>query len=83
MSPQRWGTSRAYASKWVRRWRAEGDTGLADRSSRSHSTPHLTSAVIEAKVCRLRSERKLGPAGIGTILAGPPRPCTASFAGPV
>ncbi|MEU8972890.1 IS481 family transposase [Streptomyces monashensis] len=62
------GISRPTAHKWVRRWRAEGDAGLADRSSRPLTTPHRTTATTEAAVCRLRTERKLGPARIGPIL---------------
>src|SRR5829696_4259941 len=31
--------SAATAYKWLRRWRAEGDHGLADRSSRPHHRP--------------------------------------------
>ncbi|MEU6815524.1 IS481 family transposase [Streptomyces sp. NPDC046860] len=65
------GISRATAHKWVRRWRAEGDAGLADRSSRPRTTPHRTPADIEAKVCDLRQSRKLGPARIGPILGLP------------
>lgn len=56
------GISRATAHKWVSRWRAEGDSGLVDRSSRPHSTPHRTPATVEARVCELRRTRKLGPA---------------------
>ncbi|MFF9053372.1 helix-turn-helix domain-containing protein, partial [Streptomyces erythrochromogenes] len=62
------GISRPTAHKWVRRWRAEGDAGLHDRSSRPHATPHRTSAAVERRVCRLRTERKLGPARIGPIV---------------
>ncbi|MDQ0810977.1 transposase InsO family protein [Streptomyces sp. B3I7] len=65
------GISRATAHKWMRRWRAEGDAGLADRSSRPRTTPHRTPADIEAKVCDLRQSRKLGPARIGPILGLP------------
>ncbi|MGW3375980.1 IS481 family transposase [Streptomyces hydrogenans] len=65
------GISRPTAHKWVRRWRAEGDAGLADRSSRPRTTPHRTSAVVEAQVRRLRTEHKLGPARIGPILGMP------------
>jgi transposase-like protein len=65
------GISRPTAHKWVRRWRAEGDTGLHDRSNRPRTTPHRTAATIEAQVCRLRTERKLGPARIGPILGLP------------
>ncbi|MFE9927790.1 IS481 family transposase [Streptomyces sp. NPDC005533] len=65
------GISRPTAHKWVRRWRSEGDAGLHDRSSRPARTPHRTPAVTEAEVCRLRTDRKLGPARIGPILGLP------------
>ncbi|KOU53094.1 transposase [Streptomyces sp. WM6378] len=65
------GISRPTAHKWVRRWRAEGDAGLADRSSRPLSTPNRTPPDIEADVCRLRTGRKLGPARIGPVLGLP------------
>lgn len=62
------GISRATAYKWVRRWREAGEPGLHDRPSRPHSTPRRTSSHLEAEVCRLRREHKLGPARIGPIL---------------
>ncbi|MFJ6054893.1 IS481 family transposase, partial [Streptomyces sp. NPDC092307] len=65
------GISRPTAHKWVRRWRAEGEAGLHDRSSRPGTTPHRTSPGLEAQVCRLRADRKLGPARIGPILGLP------------
>ncbi|WP_067829118.1 IS481 family transposase [Actinomadura kijaniata] len=65
------GISRATAHKWIGRWRSEGEAGLADRSSRPHTTPHRTPAATEDAVCRLRRERKLGPARIGPILGLP------------
>ncbi|MFI8266777.1 IS481 family transposase [Streptomyces sp. NPDC085665] len=65
------GVSRATAHKWIRRWRAEGEAGLHDRSSRPAKTPHRTSADVEARVCRLRRDRKLGPARIGSVLGLP------------
>ncbi|MFB6565567.1 IS481 family transposase, partial [Streptomyces sp. NPDC056400] len=65
------GISRPTAHKWVRRWRAEGEAGLADRSSRPRTTPHRTPATVEDHVCRLRTDRKLGPARIGPILGLP------------
>nr|WP_269856822.1 leucine zipper domain-containing protein [Streptomyces sp. RPT161] len=34
------GNSRITAHKWVWRWRAEGDPGLHDRSSRQRATTH-------------------------------------------
>ncbi|MFI9214403.1 IS481 family transposase, partial [Streptomyces sp. NPDC053253] len=65
------GISRATAHKWVRRWRAEGDAGLHDRSSRPRTTPHRTAAAVEARVCDMRQSHKLGPARIGPILGLP------------
>lgn len=65
------GISRATAHKWIRRWRAEGPAGLHDRPSRPRTTPHRTSAEVEARVCYLRQARKLGPARIGPILGLP------------
>ncbi|EXU69804.1 transposase [Streptomyces sp. PRh5] len=65
------GISRTTAHKWVRRWRAEGDAGLYDRSSRPLTTPHRTPADVENRICELRRERKLGPARIGPILEMP------------
>ncbi|WP_165398232.1 IS481 family transposase, partial [Streptomyces albidoflavus] len=65
------GISRPTAHKWVRRWRAEGEAGLHDRPSRPHTTPHRTPAMIEARACRLRTDRKLGPARIAPLLGLP------------
>ncbi|WDF42285.1 IS481 family transposase [Streptomyces sp. T12] len=65
------GISRVTAHKWIRRWRAEGEQGLHDRSSRPMTTPHRTAAAVEARVCRLRQDRKLGPARLGPILGLP------------
>ncbi|MGY3199946.1 transposase InsO family protein [Streptomyces sp. TE5632] len=65
------GISRTTAHKWVRRFAAEGDAGLHDRPSRPHTIPHRTPAPTEAEVCRLRRERKLGPARIGPVLGMP------------
>ncbi|GAB2816638.1 IS481-like element IS1649 family transposase [Actinocorallia aurea] len=65
------GVSRQTAHKWVRRFRREGPAGLHDRSSRPHRTPHRTAPEVEAAVCRLRTERKRGPARIGPVLGLP------------
>lgn len=62
------GVARATAHKWMRRWRAEGEARLHDRSSRPHTTPHRTPATLEARVRDLRQARILGPARIGPIL---------------
>jgi transposase InsO family protein len=65
------GISRPTAHKWIRRWRSGGEGGLIDRSSRPRRTPHRTAAATETHVCRLRQDRKLGPARIGPVLGLP------------
>lgn len=62
------GVSRIMAHKWVSRWRAEGEAGLRDRSSRPHTTPHRTPA--PHRVAGVPPEA--GPqAGPGTYRADP------------
>lgn len=59
-------------SGYVRRYACDGPAGLPDRSSRPHHTPHRTPALLEGRICALRTARKLGPARIGPILGLPP-----------
>ena len=63
--------SRQTVYKWWARWRAEGDAGLWDRSSRPRSCRHQTSGRLERRIVRLRRSRKLGPARIGGIVGVP------------
>lgn len=65
------GISRATAYKWWARWRAEGDQGLWDRSSRPHRSPNRTPRALERRVEALRRCRKLGPARIAWRLEMP------------
>ncbi|SFU06398.1 leucine-zipper of insertion element IS481, partial [Geodermatophilus amargosae] len=44
------GISRQTVHKWVRRWRSEGEAGLADRSSRPHRMPGTTSPETVARI---------------------------------
>ena len=60
--------SRQTVYKWWARWRAEGDAGLWDRSSRPRGCPHQTSRRVERQIVQLRQGHKLGPARIGGIL---------------
>lgn len=62
------GISRATAYKWWRRWRAEGEAGLWDRSSRPHRCPQRTPRRVERRIERLRRETELGPARIAGIV---------------
>jgi len=65
------GVSRKTADKWWRRWQADGEAGLDDRSSRPHRCPHQTPKRVEERIVRLRQRRKLGPARISSIVGVP------------
>jgi transposase InsO family protein/transposase len=65
------GVSRSTAYRWWARFRAEGEAGLQDRSSRPHHCPNRTAVEVEAVILRLRCERKLGPARIGLVCGMP------------
>lgn len=55
------GVSRSTVAKYIKRYREEGDAGLADRSSRAHHLRHrLGEPVVEA-ILRLRRELGAGP----------------------
>lgn len=62
------GISRATAYKWWARFRAEGWSGLEDRSSRPRRSPRQTPRRVEWRIEQLRRSRKLGPARIAAIL---------------
>jgi len=55
------GVSRTTAHKWIARYRAEGWSGLEDRSSRPHHSPRLTSPEQVAANLHARVERRWGP----------------------
>ncbi|MWV21603.1 helix-turn-helix domain-containing protein, partial [Methylobacterium sp. 2A] len=48
--------------KWRDRFAAEGAAGLADRSSRPHTSPTRLDDAAVAEIARLRRERLSGPA---------------------
>jgi transposase InsO family protein len=58
------GIARQTASRWWRRWLAEGAPGLQDRSSRPHHSPRRTPSDRERGVEQLRRGEKLGPVRI-------------------
>jgi transposase InsO family protein len=67
------GVSRKCVKTWIDRHTAEGQPGLADRSSRPHSMPTKTSPQLEAKVLETRRRERLGRDRIADQLGVPPR----------
>lgn len=67
------GVSRQCAHRWIARWRAEGESGLVDRSSRPHTSPHRTSSEVEARVVAARAEHRRGQDWLGPELGVPAR----------
>jgi transposase InsO family protein len=54
------GVSERTVAKWLARYRAEGEAGLADRSSRPHGMPGATSADVIEQIIALRRQRLCG-----------------------
>ena len=67
------GVSRQCAHRWVARYRAEGEAGLADRSSRPHRSPRRTSPDLEQQVLAYRAEHRCGQDEICAQLGLAPR----------
>ena len=67
------GISRQCAHRWVARFDADGEAGLADRSSRPHSSPRRTTAAVEASVITARATHRRGQDWLGAELGLPPR----------
>ena len=67
------GISRTCVRTWITRYAAEGEAGLADRSSRPHSSPRRTAAEVEDRIVELRRRERRGPAWIGAELGVPAR----------
>jgi transposase len=67
------GVSRQCAHRWVARFRAEGEAGLADRSSRPRHCPRQTPAAVERQVLELRRAERRGQDWIGPELGVAPR----------
>ena len=66
------GISRATAYKWVRRYRAEGEPGLFDRSCRPRRSPRRLSEAAEAEILAARARWRYGPDRLGPLLGRPP-----------
>jgi len=59
------------AKKWADRYRAEGQAGMADRSSRPHISPTKTAPALMRRIVDLRWRQRLGPVQIGGRLGAP------------
>ena len=57
---RQWHTSRQVVRKWVRRFEAEGEEGLRDRSRRPHHSPRQTPPEIEQQVREARQATHYG-----------------------
>ncbi len=67
------GISRQCAHRWVARFAAEGEDGLHDRSSRPHTSPCRTSAVVDQQVIEARQLHRRGQDWLGPELGLPAR----------
>ena len=56
------------AARWAGRYRAVGEAGMADRSSRPQHSPRRTPTRIERRIIKVRVLRRWGPARIGYLL---------------
>ncbi len=66
------GISRSTVYKWLRRYRAEGPSGLADRSSRPHRSPRSLPRAQVERILAARVETGYGPHRLA-YLTGHPR----------
>lgn len=71
------GISRQAAHRWVARFRAEGVSGLHDRSSRPHRMPRRTATVVEEAVITARLELRQGRDRVAEVTGVPPRTVSA------
>jgi transposase len=67
------GISRKCVRTWITRYKAEGEAGLADRSSRPHTSPTRTPTEVEDRIVAVRTSEGKGPAWIGAELGVPAR----------
>jgi transposase InsO family protein len=67
------GVSRKCVRTWIDRFAAEGEAGLATRSSRPHSMPTRTRHEVEQQVLAARREHREGPDVLGPKVGVPAR----------
>jgi transposase InsO family protein len=62
------GVSRATVYKWLRRYRAEGQAGLEDRSARPHRRPRALPEREVRRILIVRRRLRVGPHRLGPLL---------------
>jgi transposase InsO family protein len=65
---ERFQVSPTTAKRWADRYRALGEAGMADRSSRPHHSPRRTATRTERRIIKVRILRRWGPARIAYLL---------------
>jgi len=65
---RRFRVSRPTVGKWVRRYAAHGEAGLADRGCAPHRHPRRTPRELERRICSVRRRQGFGPHRIGWAL---------------
>lgn len=65
---ERFQVSVTTAARWAARYRAHGEDGMEDLSSRPASSPRRTSVRRERRIIAIRVNRRWGPARIGFLL---------------
>ncbi|MGO1410857.1 IS481 family transposase [Microbacterium sp.] len=67
------GVSRRCVKRWLDRYRAEGEAGLHDRSSRPHRIANRTSDAKTAEVIAVRTKERMGRDEVAARTGVPPR----------
>ncbi|MCX4406829.1 MULTISPECIES: IS481 family transposase [unclassified Streptomyces] len=65
---ERFQVSPTTAQRWADRYRLSGEAGMADRTSRPHSSPRRTPTRAERRIIKVRVLRRWGPARIAHLL---------------
>ncbi|MFE3554011.1 IS481 family transposase [Streptomyces sp. NPDC059193] len=65
---ERFRVSPTTAQRWADRYRAHGEAGMGDRSSRPHRSPRRTPTRTERRIIKVRLLRRWGPARIAHLL---------------
>ncbi|WP_329581644.1 IS481 family transposase [Kitasatospora sp. NBC_01250] len=65
---ERFQVSPTTAKRWADRYRALGEAGMTDRSSRPHHSPRRTPTRTERRIIKVRVLRRWGPARIAYLL---------------